>query len=172
VKYSYVRDSEAGEAEYRSRVLPRDLPPPPITTSREPLPREVPAPVISLAAWGEAHDWLHTVQYSHGYAAKYRGAWQPEELFAVRFQISGFGAFAVYRSIAGRETWTWRDVWMWGVTLLPFGQGGVTDLKEWLAAKGDQPDSWYGEIFERVAEQERRRKETARNRPKTTREVG
>jgi hypothetical protein len=173
VRYAYVPESEAGEGEYRSRVLPRDLPPPPITTSRDPLPREVPAPVLALALYGEAQSWLYRIQYSRGYAVKYRGAWQPEELFAVRFShLSGFGAFAVYRSIAGRETWTWRDVWMWGVTLLPFGQGGVTDLKEWLAAGGRQPDSWYGVISARVAEQEQRRKETARNRPKSTREVG
>jgi hypothetical protein len=172
VRYAYVPESEAGEAEYRSRVLPRDLPPPPITTSRDPLPREVPPPVLALAAYGNAQGWLHRIQYSRGYAAKYRGAWQEEELFAVRFmRMNSFGAFAVYRSIAGRETWTWRDVWMWGITLLPFGQGGVTDLKEWLAAKGEQPDSWYGDISERVAEQEERTKRRDRFRPEVKQAV-
>jgi hypothetical protein len=170
--YGYRSDSLKYREQYLELLAGRDLPPPPITTSRDPLPREVPAPVTLLAAHGGEHAWQYRIQYSRGYAVKYRGAWQQEELFAVRFmRLDGFGAFAVYRSIAGRETWTWRDVWMWGVTLLPFGQGGVTDLKEWLTAKGEQPDSWYGEISKRVAEQEERTKLRDRFRPEVKQAV-
>lgn len=173
MRYPYVPESEAGEQEYRERVTPVELPPPPLVTSSDPLPRgfTYPDPVIALSAYGAAHGWRRRAQYSRGYAVKYRGKWQQEELCAVRFSNGDYGAFAVYRTIAGRDCWTWRDVWMWGTVQLPFGQGGVTDLKQWLAGQGKMPHQWYREISARVAEQEQRRKETARNRPrKSTRE--
>lgn len=157
--YSYVPESVAGQAAYGARTAPIELPPPPLVTSRDPIPRVTPGPVASLAARASVTGWDTLVQYSRGYATKWRGAWQEEELFAVRMRKGDHGAFAVYRSIAGRESWTWRDVWMWGADLLPFGQGGVTDLHEWLKQDGRMPDDFYGRITAlRVTQAEARSK--------------
>jgi hypothetical protein len=160
MRYAYVPESVAGEAEYRARQERAELPPPARVTSRDMIPTDVvtPAPVTSLAAEGFSAGWMVKIQYSRGYAVKYRGQWQEEELWAVRFARGSRGAFAVYRSIAGRNTWTWRDVWMWGDDLLPFGQAIVTELREWLEWAGRMHEVWYQEIVARRVEQERLKK--------------
>jgi hypothetical protein len=59
---------------------------------------------------------------------------------------------------------------MTGRGLPPFGLGGVTDLREWLADP-EKPASWYDAIRGRVHLAEVRRKEAAKNRPKKGRET-
>src|SRR4051812_3435918 len=174
MKYSYVPESAAGEAQYHARTVAQELPPPPVVSSRDMLPRNFvfPSPVFTLAQYAAGEGWIYRAQYSRGYAVKYRGAWQEEELCALRFERDTYGAFAIYRTIAGRNSWIWRDVWMWGSTLLPFGQGNVTDLRDWLAAGGEQPELWYRVIVARVAEQDARRKQAARDRPKKSNREG
>jgi hypothetical protein len=88
----------------------------------------------------------------------------PEDSYAVRFARETWSAWAVYRGGA------WKFVWMVGRDLPPFGLGGVTDLREWLADP-EKLTSWYGAIRERARLVEVRRKEAAKSRPKKTREA-
>jgi hypothetical protein len=81
----------------------------------------------------------------------------------VCFARDVWAAWAVYRGGA------WKFVWMTGRDLPPFGLGGVTDLREWLADPGKLA-SWYDTIRERVRLAEVRRKEAATSRPKKGRE--
>jgi hypothetical protein len=68
-------------------------------------------------------------------------------------------ALAVYVSDASGKNWTWKSVWMFGPELKPFGQGGITDLKDWLAQDGLMSISWYQGVADRVALQEYQRKQ-------------
>lgn len=138
---------------------PADRPPQPEVTSRQGQPSGagMPASVESLVTYGRASGWQFKIQYSLGYATKYLGRWQQEEQWGVRFEREGYGCFAVHRSIAGRESWTWNSVWVWGADLLPFGQCGVTELKAWLEDPG-MPPEWYEKIVTRRLEQKERAK--------------
>lgn len=117
---------------------PEEKSPPPVVAAQGAMPDGGgwPGPVSSLGAYAAAQGWSTKITYSRGYGLKrYRGAWQEEELIAVRFgghPDTGRQAYAVYRTIAGRASWTWRSVWVWGPDLPPFGQGGATDLREFL----------------------------------------
>lgn len=66
-----------------------------------------------------------------------------EDSFSVRFTREVWSAWVVYRGSAC------KFVWMTGRDLPPFGLGGVTDLREWLADPG-KPASWYDAIRGRV----------------------
>lgn len=113
--------------------------PPPIVSGREiesPYGNGVPGAVLSLAEAAHGWGWSTKIMYSRGFGPKkWRGAWQEEELFSVRFGAhSGTPrqAYAVYRTIAGRAGWTWRSVWVWGPDLAPFGMFGATELRQYL----------------------------------------
>lgn len=97
---------------------------------------EVPGAVTSLAEAARGWGWSTKIMHSRGFGPKkWRGAWQEEELFSVRFGAhSGTPrqAYAVYRTIAGRASWTWRSVWVWGPDLSPFGMFGITELRDYL----------------------------------------
>jgi len=115
-----------------------EKPPPPVVPARE-MPfsgMDMPGPVAALDRFARTFGWSTKIMYSRGYAARYRGEWQEEEIITVRFGAhprSARQALAVYRTIAGKGTWTWRSVWLWGPALPPFGLVGVTGLKLFLA---------------------------------------
>jgi hypothetical protein len=114
--------------------LPDERSPAPIVSARE--VTDMPGAVLSLADAARGWGWSVKIMYSRGYGPKrYRGRWQEEELYAVRFgghRSTARQAYAVYRTIAGRGDWIWRSVWVWGPDLPPFGMFGVTELREYL----------------------------------------
>jgi hypothetical protein len=113
-----------------------EKPPPPIVPGVGVEAIRVPAAVTSLADVAYRWGWSIKIMYSRGFGPKkWRGSWQEEELFSVRFGghvDTGRQAYAVYRTIAGRATWMWRSVWVWGPDLPPFGMFGVTELRDYL----------------------------------------
>lgn len=120
-----------------------------------------PSAVEKLASDGSALAWDVRKQWARG-CLPHATTGRPgasEDSFAVCFARDVWTAWAVYRGGA------WKFVWMTGKDLPPFGLGGVTDLREWLADP-DRPASWYDAIRERVAN----RKEAAKSRPKKGRE--
>lgn len=129
---------------------------------------DAPAVVRNLAAAGSALGWRVRIQWARGslpHATTGRPG-RSEESWAVRFARQDpdggrWGAWALRRSD------TWPFVWMWGTELLPFGLGGLTDLKIFLAAPGELD---VAGIRERTALAEERKKEAARNRPRKARE--
>jgi hypothetical protein len=139
--------------------------PDPIVTSRMyiPVAVEIPGPVIELRQHAAMHDWRIRTQYAKG-RRLHSSTGLPTALvhsWAVRIgdhPDTSARAVAVYVSDAHGKNWTWKSVWMFGPELKPFGQGGITDLKDWLGNGGWVPDSWYSDIAERVAGQERERK--------------
>lgn len=132
---------------------------------------EVPASVVSLAAYGEANGWRTRVAYARGYGPKkYHGQWQKEETFSIRFANGNRGAYAVYRTIASKSTWTWRSVWIWGEDLPPFGMCGVGDLKVYLARSavtdGVALKKWCDHVHAFKIEAERVKATAAAGKPK------
>ncbi len=143
----------------------RSAHPDPIVTSRMyiPVDAQMPGPVIELRQHAAAYGWTARVQYArgnrvHGTTGKPTAV---THSWAVRIgdhPDTSARAVAVYVSDAGGKNWTWKSVWMFGPELKPFGQGGITDLKDWLEHGGNVPADWYRDVADRVAEQERQRK--------------
>ncbi len=133
--------------------------PAPVITSRMIAPNGtiIPGPVDDLVAHAETHGWTVLAQYARGTrSTAHVNSW------AVRIgehPETSARAVAVYVSDAAGKNWTWKSVWMFGPELKPFGQAGITDLRDWLGNGGWVSDSWYGDIRARVADQERRRKQ-------------
>lgn len=126
-----------------------------------------PGPVEKLASDGCALGWRVRKQYARGHlphaATGAPGAAQ--DSYAVRLAREDadgarWGAWAVYRG------GSWKHVWMWGSSLLPFGSGNVTDLRLWLVAPHRCSQDWFAAIRKRVAEQEKARKVAAAARPR------
>jgi len=129
-------------------------------------PQGWPAAVESLAAAGSVRGWDVRRQWARGCLphATTGAPGAVQDSYAVRFAREGWGAWTVRRG-AG-----WPFVWMWGLTLLPFGLGNVTDLKTWLTFGGTNDPVFFDAIRVRVAEQEAARKAAALARPRTKRE--
>lgn len=139
--------------------------PAPEVSSRYNIAAAWPSAVEKLASDGSALAWDVRKAWARG-CLPHATTGRPgpsEDSYAVRFARSHLAAWAVYRGGA------WKFVWMTGKDLPPFGLGGVTDLREWLADPG-KPASWYDVIRERARLAEMRRKEAARTRLKKGRE--
>lgn len=151
-----MKKSKAGEPEDH---------PQPQWTSRHPWPSDVavPSAVQKLAEKAREWGWDVRLGYARGYGVKkYRGEWQLEENISVNFgrhPLTQREAVAVYRTIAGRGSWSWVSVWVWGPDLPAFGAAGMTELQEWLEVGGQVSTSWYGSISARRAAAEVQRKE-------------
>lgn len=139
--------------------------PAPLVTSVDPWPGTVavPAAVLKLEQSAREASWEVRHTYARGFGVKkYRGAWQEEESIAVRFgahPLSRNQAVAVYRTIAGRGSWSWVSVWMWGLDIAPFGHAGITELMEWLDEGVEMSPTWYAGI------RARRQGQAARSKP-------
>lgn len=124
MRYAYAPDSADGERRYAERMAAdtAQRPPAPLVTSRDPIPPGVcvPGSVGKLGARAEGFGWTAVVTYSLGFGLlKYRGAWQQEELWAVRVARYPLAGYAMYRRIAHRGTWAWRSCWVAGADLKP-----------------------------------------------------
>lgn len=140
--------------------------PDPLVTSHAPWPSAVavPSAVLKLEQAAREAGWEVVHTYARGFGVKrYRGAWQEEENIAVHFSghpLTGCYAVAVYRTIAGRSSWAWKGVWLWGPDLTPFGHCGATELLEWLLAGAQVPAGWYAALAAKRAEAVARAKTT------------
>ena len=110
-----VEESDARVKAWLTRETTESVPEP-LVTSRASWPTDVavPAAVSKLGAMAGGRGWEVRLTYSHGTATKYRRAWQWEELVAIRVRRGTRRAFGVYRTIAGRDSWSWRTFWTFG----------------------------------------------------------
>lgn len=131
--------------------------------SAECLP-EHPDAVAKLVTFARVHDWTDVrLRYSRGYPA-HSTTGKPtslSHLIALRFAGENWinSAVAVYVKPVKGGTWAWKSIWVWGPGLLPFGECGATELKEWLRAGGMVDSGWYREIVEYREDAGRRKKE-------------
>lgn len=124
---------------------------------------EWPKPCADLIAFARVHGWTDVrVRYTRGDPA-HSTTGKPtalSHLIAVRFGGNGpNSAVAVYVKAVTGGTWTWKSVWVWGPELLPFGESGVTELKEWLSKDGKVWPDWYAEIVRRKVDADVRKKQ-------------
>jgi hypothetical protein len=155
--------------------------PAPEASSRTPWPTELEVPSSVLKLRWEAEQkwgWLVKTQYARG-RMPHATTGRPGALVhtvALRFgghRLTGRQAYAVYRSPVARLAWAWGGVWIWGPDLPPFGQCGVTELREFLIDGGRVHGRWMDDIRQRKVEQAQRVKATAAARPKkSTKESG
>lgn len=152
---------------FRPRVaVQREIFPAPLVSSR--LYSEegaAPSAVQGLAQRARAAGWEARVQKSIGHtphATTGRPSVAPKTLWAVRMLAGGNGAYAVYD--AGSASW--KSVMLWGVTVPHFPYASVTDLGEWLTARGAMPPDWYDVIRRRVADAVVRKRAASRARVK------
>jgi hypothetical protein len=180
MRYHYVPESDAAHEAYDPWTAERPPFPAPEVTSRDPWPKGwvMPAAALSLASDARGWGWQAVTQYARGqmpHAITGRPG-TPAHTVAVR--LGGHArtdrqAYAVYRSPVSRPAWTWSSVQIWGPDLPPFGQCGVTELREWLSLAGDVPRLWFSGIALRREEQALRARQSAAARPKkSTREAG
>lgn len=139
----------------------------PEVTSREGLepPDGWPVGVARLVVAGLASGWRVERTWARGCLphATTGCPGDVKDSYAVRLARPGWGAWAVMRGDS------WKFVWIWGDSLLPFGLCNMTELRAWL----DQPardESWYALVRERAFLADERRKASAAARPKKARE--
>jgi hypothetical protein len=126
---------------------------------------DLPAPVsvTDLIGFARNAGWPDVrIRYSRG-RPSHSTTGKPtamSHLIAVR--LSGNGpnhAVAVYVKPVTGGAWAWKTVWLFGPDLKPFGECGVTELKDWLARGGNVGPEWYEEIVARHAEADARKKQ-------------
>lgn len=164
---------------------------PPTWPERDPIPevldtdpRPVDAPaepraVLDLVKRATAAGWLVRVGFSRGPArAVTVNTYKLVETFGVwaaAHPDTGWRFCAMYeRSIGAATGWKWdrTGIWKPGQVVAPglgprFGHATVTDLKEFLEARGAVPPAWFKGVHARVMSQAAKTKTAAKARPAT-----
>ena len=137
----------------------RDVPyPEPEHTSRDPWPVDfvAPRPSVSLRLLAETHGWHVTMTYARG-RLPHATTGQPGALrhsVAVRMAHpdTGMCAWATTTSPVEATNWTWLSIVAWGPDLAVYPYMSITDLREWVKARGQVPGYWYTAIRRRLAD--------------------
>lgn len=148
-------EREALEAAARAVTYPT-----PEHTSRDPWPDDfvAPGPAVSLRLLAESHGFTVAMTYARGYPP-HRTTGRPTSLrhsVAVRLvhpQTRRAG-YAVTTSPVAKLGWTWDSVMVWGTDVPPFPYASITDMKEWIKARGEVDARWYAAIRRRLRDAE------------------
>ncbi|HEU4753931.1 MAG TPA: hypothetical protein VFU47_12555 [Armatimonadota bacterium] len=150
--------------------------PAPEHTSRDPWPSgfTIPWAVTRMTRTAQAHGWAVGRTYARGTRMQATGKPGPlVESVALRMlhPETRCRAVLVYEIPAGAGAKGWSTCLVWGPNLPPFAEANVTEVREYLAARGRVHPSWVAAIRERVASAEAKRK-AAPKRSARAREVG
>lgn len=137
--------------ERECRPIQREVPvvaeyPAPVVTSRDPWDGAgTPSAVAGLAQRAVAASWTVRVQRSRGCRphASHGAPGALKWLYGVVLSNGEASGYAIH------DGSTWVSVLIWGRDRPWFPGASVTDLGEWIAARGVMPESWYQAIRER-----------------------
>lgn len=118
---------------------------------------EIPTAVLALKQFACAHGWKVKMQCAQGRLPHGRTGvpLAERESVALRFEYGDRSAYAM--NVEG----TWKSIWIWGKDIYPFGDAGVTHLKEYLVKpdlETDEVMAWLREIREGLEEDAAERK--------------
>jgi hypothetical protein len=128
-----------------------------LTSRDEPEGVIVPAPVEKLAEKARKAGWRVKVQTSRGCPPN-SATGAPcvaRTLYGVIIGNGRYGAYGV------RDDTGWSSVMLWGHDRTWFSLANVTELGEYIEARGEMPDSWYAGVRRRIAEAEQRKADRA-----------
>lgn len=153
--------------------------PAPLILNTDPRPCDTPPDpraVLDLVAKGVAGGWPVRVGYSRGFKRAQRiGTYTPMETFGVWagvHPVSGWRFSALYERPVGGRAWTWQvAIWRTSGDVLYFTDATVTDLKEFITARGLVPPAWFKGVNAREADKKSRAKLAARTRPAKRKEA-
>lgn len=115
MRYAYELESEAGEAEYRARVLPRpEFPAPQVSTRDGVEPAAWPGAVLTLLAELAEAGWEADRRYARGYG-QHATTGRPTALihtYSVRFRKGGRQGYAVYRKPVSGGSAAWSSIFL------------------------------------------------------------
>lgn len=154
--------------------------PVPEVLSIDPRPADAPPeprPVLAIVKAAETAGWLVRVGYSRGPARAVKvGEYKLVETFGVwagAHPDTGWRFYAMYERTVGK-TWAWQRIGIWkpGRLVAPglgprFVDANVTDLKDFIAARGSVLPLWFKGIHARVQDQADKARAAARARPAT-----
>jgi hypothetical protein len=133
--------------------------PPPEHTSRDPWPEDfvAPGPAVSLRLLAEKAGFTVTMTYARGYtphAVTGRpGALRHSVAVRMIHPETKRAGVAVYVSPVTKADWSWDTVMIWGATEPFFPYASITDMKDWIKARGEVDARWYTAIRRRLADQ-------------------
>lgn len=163
------------------RPEPRAWPerdPEPEHTTRDPFPDDFPLPsaLVSLVKKARSCGWEVRVGYSRAQRRAVRiGSYDLVETLGVWGMSHGWRFSAMYErkpnGAPSAQAWKWGSISLWADGKFPFSYASVTDLKQWLEARGSVLPSWFAAIAVRVKEKEAKQKAAAKTRPATSREA-
>lgn len=120
--------------------------PAPLATSRDPWDGEgTPSPVLKLAEKAREASWDVRVQRSRG-CVPHAAHGTPGAVKWLYALVLGNGEASAYAVHDGAG---WTSVMLWGRTRAWFPAASVTDLAEYVSARGALGDEWYDAIRER-----------------------
>lgn len=149
--------------------------PPPEVLSTDPWPSdapEVPRAVHGLQRAAQGAGWVALVGYSRSPERAVRvGTYKITEAFAVwagQHPETGWRFNAVHTRTPGAATgWGWRSTAIWRLGTPRFRHATITDLLEFVTARGDVGRAWFKAVHARVEEQKARAAaKPARQKPK------
>lgn len=139
--------------------------PAPVVTSREFWDGSgCPAVVLAHAERARAASWDVRVQRSRGHAP-HAAHGAPGALKWRHALVLGNGVWSAYAVYV--ET-TWASVMLWGRTRPWFPYASISDLAEYISARGQMDDAWYAAIIGRERGKTERAREQARLRAQKT----
>jgi len=154
--------------------------PVPEVTTRDRAPSTPPQPVIKLQRAAEGAGWAAEIGYSRGPERAVRvGTYKMTEahgLYVPAHPSTGWRFIAIYHHTVGKPNWQWRiSIRRPGQLVGPglgavFTHATITDLAQFVTARGDVGTPWFKAVQARVEEQLDRTRAAARARPRGRKE--